>query len=241
MLLAANALAKDVAESRLTIAGAPVKAPVFRALSPAEIGKDGGLLVANNGDAAVDVVVSVIGAALTPEPPVSKGFTVTRTYYTLDGKEVSLASAAGGTATLAQNDRLVVVVKVETKETGGRVLLVDRLPAGLEIENPRLVQSGDVKSLAWLAGTITPEHAEFRDDRFVAAFNLFTATKPANGPDTSAPANGEVPSRTAAAAYIVRAVTPGSFVHPAATVEDMYRPDRYARTAAGKLTVTTKE
>ena len=46
---------------------------------------------------------------------------------------------------------------------------------------------------------------------------------------------------TASVAYIVRAVTPGTFVHPAATVEDMYRPDRYARSAAGKLTVTAKD
>ena len=40
-----------------------------------------------------------------------------------------------------------------------------------------------------------------------------------------------------AVAYLVRAVTPGAFVHPAATAEDMYRPDRFARTAAGRLTV----
>ncbi len=42
---------------------------------------------------------------------------------------------------------------------------------------------------------------------------------------------------SAAVAYIVRAVTPGTFVHPAATVEDMYRPERYARTESGQLTV----
>jgi alpha-2-macroglobulin len=35
-------------------------------------------------------------------------------------------------------------------------------------------------------------------------------------------------------------VTPGAYVHPAATVEDMYRPERYARTAGGKLTVEVK-
>ncbi len=45
----------------------------------------------------------------------------------------------------------------------------------------------------------------------------------------------------ATVAYIVRAVTPGTYVHPAATVEDMYRPERYARTAAGTLTVGMKE
>jgi hypothetical protein len=30
-------------------------------------------------------------------------------------------------------------------------------------------------------------------------------------------------------------------VHPAATVEDMYKPDRFARTATGRLVVTAKE
>jgi len=40
---------------------------------------------------------------------------------------------------------------------------------------------------------------------------------------------------------VLRAVTPGSFVHPAATVEDMYRPDRFARTASGRLDVKPKE
>ena len=34
------------------------------------------------------------------------------------------------------------------------------------------------------------------------------------------------------------AVTPGSFVHPAATVEDMYRPDRYGRSQSGNVEVT---
>ncbi|MFV0368215.1 MAG: alpha-2-macroglobulin family protein [Hyphomicrobiaceae bacterium] len=237
MLMAANALSNEVAASRLTLGGAPLQAPIFRPLTPAQISKDGGLVLANEADAAIDVVVSVIGAALTPEPAASKGFTIKRNYYTLDGKEVKLDSATGGTASLTQNERLVVVVSVETREAGGRVLLVDRLPAGLEIENPRLVQSGDIKSLGWLAGTINPEHAEFRDDRFVAAFNLNTTKGRGNNSLTG----DDRPTRTATGAYIVRAVSPGKFVHPAATVEDMYRPDLYARTEAGTLTVTTKQ
>ena len=39
-------------------------------------------------------------------------------------------------------------------------------------------------------------------------------------------------------AYIARAVTPGQFKHPAAQVEDMYRPERAARTATGWMKVT---
>ena len=145
-------------------------------------------------------------------------------------------SATGGASTLPQNERLVVVLKVDAQDTGGRILLVDRLPAGFEIENPHIVDSGDVKSLDWLKTTRTPEHTEFRDDRFVAAFDFFGSETRRRGDDGD---NHEA-TKTATVAYLVRAVTPGSFVHPAATVEDMYRPDRHARTAAGRLTVTAK-
>ena len=86
----------------------------------------------------------------------------------------------------------------------------------------RVVESGDVKALSWLETDLRPEHTEFRDDRFVAAFDFFRAGNK---------------TRTATVAYVVRAVTPGSFVHPAASVEDMYRPERHARTAGGRLTV----
>src|SRR6185295_8971696 len=134
---------------------------------------DGTLVISNESDGAIDAVVSVVGAALTQEPAVSKGFTIERTYYTLDGKKVNLASASGGEAELKQNDRLVVVLKVASPDTGGRILVVDRLPAGLEIENPRLVDSGDIKTLDWLKTTVKPEHTDFRDDRFVAGFDFF--------------------------------------------------------------------
>ena len=37
---------------------------------------------------------------------------------------------------------------------------------------------------------------------------------------------------------IARAVTPGIFHHPAASVEDMYRPRYRARTATSQITVS---
>jgi uncharacterized protein YfaS (alpha-2-macroglobulin family) len=155
------------------------------------------LIVANEGDAPIDAVITVIGAALTPEPAVSKGFTIERSYYTLDGNPVDLKSATGGAGSVKQNERFVAVVKLEAKEAGGRVLLVDRLPAGFEIENPRLVDSGDVKALAWLKTTVQPEHAEFRDDRFVAAFNFSSVpaenaiAEEGTAADADAPAKGD--------------------------------------------------
>ena len=229
MLLAARALAEQRHDTALSVNGTAHKGELTRTLTAAEI-KDGALTIRNEAEASVEAVVSVLGASLTPEPAASKGFTIERSYYTLAGKKVELASANGGTASLQQTDRLVVVLKIEGTQAGGRVLLVDRLPAGLEIENPRLVDSGDIGNLDWLKRSKEPEHTEFRDDRFVAAFNFFGEGGQNGGSDGSAK-----PSATVA--YLVRAVTPGSFVHPAATVEDMYRPDRFARTAAGKLDV----
>ncbi len=244
MLLAANALSEQAKSAKLVVNGAPVAGSVLRSLTAEALAKSP-LTVANEGDTEVDAVVSVIGAALRPEPPASKGFTIERSYYTLDGKQVDLASATGGTSTVKQNERFVAVVKVEAQEAGGRVLLVDHLPAGFEIENPHIVDGGDIKSLPWLKTTAQPEHAEFRDDRFVAAFNFSGANvqnaniEPQGTPDGTTQVKG--PAASATVAYVVRAVTPGTFVHPAATVEDMYRPQRYARTAAGTLTVTAAE
>ena len=39
-------------------------------------------------------------------------------------------------------------------------------------------------------------------------------------------------------AYVVRAVSPGTYVLPQAVVEDMYQPDRFGRTATGTIDIT---
>ena len=70
----------------------------------------------------------------------------------------------------------------------------------------------------WLKPAYT-EHSEFRSDRFLAAVSQRS-------------------SRNFQLAYMVRAVPPGVFYHPAATVEDMYRPQYRAQTASGSVRVT---
>ncbi len=246
MLLAAHALGDDVKNTRLAINGAPVEGSLVRGLSAEDV--EAGVVITNNGEAPTDAVISVMGAGLTPEPAISKGFTISRSFFKLDGTPVTLASAEGGKAEIAQNERLVAVVKVESDEAHGRVLLVDRLPSGLEIDNPRLVEGGDISSLDWLKSSLKPQHTEFRDDRFVAAFDLSRRASNANrnddGDNEGDGGEADVASEvspvkaSAAVAYIVRAVTPGTFLHPAATIEDMYRPERYARSPAGTLSIT---
>jgi uncharacterized protein YfaS (alpha-2-macroglobulin family) len=241
MLLAARALAEEAGNAELSVNGAPHKGQLVRSVTPADV-KDGALVIGNDGDAPIDAVVSVVGSAMTPEPAVSKGFTIERTFYALDGKKVDLASATGGQAMLKQNERLVVVLKVASSDTGGRILVVDRLPAGLEIENPRLVDSGDIRTLDWLNTTVKPEHTDFRDDRFVAGFDFFGSADRRRGRrNADSDEESRDPVSSATVAYLVRAVTPGSFVHPPATVEDMYRPDRFARTASGQLEIKAQE
>ena len=72
-------------------------------------------------------------------------------------------------------------------------------------------------------GRREPVHSEFRDDRFSAAFERNARDKP-----------------VFAVAYVVRAVSPGRYVLPQAYVEDMYRPDRFGRTATGTIEIAPK-
>jgi alpha-2-macroglobulin len=113
-----------------------------------------------------------------------------------------------------------VLTITESQPKFARVILADYLPAGFEIDNPRLVSSGDTGTLSWIENAVEPAHSEFRDDRFSAAFDR---------------KNGD--PAIFAVAYVVRAVSPGRYVLPQAYVEDMYRPDRFGRTGTGVIEI----
>ena len=86
---------------------------------------------------------------------------------------------------------------------------------------------------------------EARDDRFVAAFDLGSNWDAFFQPpdDDSDSDNNNTPTLDAdqfAVAYLVRVVTPGSFILPEAVVSDMYRPAEMARTASGTVTVAPR-
>lgn len=213
LVLAARAIAKEANTVSLDVDGSPVKASLFRSYKQGEIAARP-VRIVNTGDAPVQAVISVSGAPLTPEPAAANGFTIERSYHTLDGTPADITKAR-------QNDRFAVVLKItEAKPVYGRVIIADYLPAGFEIDNPRLVSSGDTGVLDWIEDGEETEHAEFRDDRFNAAIER---------------ASDDSPVFTVA--YIVRAVSPGRYVLPQAFVEDMYNPSRYGRTATGTLEV----
>ncbi len=224
MLLAARSLMETSKKVSLNINGRTHQGAFNKAFTLDEL-EGGPITIVNNGEGSLQAAITVTGAAETPEPPSSHGFRIERQFYTLDGAMVDLAGAAIAKNAIKQNDRFVVVLKVDQLEAkGGRVLLVDRLPAGLEIENPRLVSGATLRSLSWLKTSDTPRHSEFRKDRFTAAFDLYARSKKKKAAPITV-------------AYMVRAVTPGAYKHPPATIEDMYRPERYARSRSGEVRI----
>ena len=211
MLLAARALAQGSAAIEVEVNGEARRGGWSQRLDGAGI-EATPVAIVNRGSAPVDAVVTVVAAPANPLPAGGDGYEITREYYRLDGTPANIQQAQ-------QNERFVVVLKVtEQNDWRARTLVTDPLPAGLEIDNPGLVDSADLANFDWLPET-EAAHLEFRDDRFVAALD----------------STGDAGTYTLA--YVVRAVTPGVYVHPAAQVEDMYRPQFSARTAAGMMEV----
>ncbi|MCA1406640.1 alpha-2-macroglobulin family protein [Ensifer sp. IC3342] len=212
MLLAARAIQGGDEDMKLDINGA-ARTGSYAARITGDALIEHPIVIRNNGTDAVSAVVTTVAAPAQPLSASGDGFTIERTYYTLDGAEANVSEAR-------QNERYVVVLKVtESNDWPSRVLITDLLPAGFEIDNPSLVDSAQLTNFEWI-GEVQAAHTEFRSDRFVAAFDRSTGD-----------------NREMTLAYVVRAVTPGTYDHPAASVEDMYRPQFSARTATGRMEV----
>jgi hypothetical protein len=210
-LLAANALLADLPAAGISLDGAPLTGPLVKVMTPVELTSP--RVFSNEGAAEVSLTVTAFGVPAVPPPPTGNGYAIERRYFTLEGEPVDADTVAQGT-------RLVTLLTVTPWEAGGgRLIVTDPLPAGFEIDNPNLLRAGDIRALDWLQLADETETTEFRQDRFLAAVNW----------------TSERPFRLA---YIVRAVSPGVFHHPAASVEDMYRPSYRATGAAGDVTVT---
>lgn len=208
-LMAAHAMVQDPGVSGIEIDGAPASGPLVRMLQDNLSAQPAA--IRNTRANPVQITLTTTGVPDHDVAAGGYGYRIERAYFTTEGQPRDLASVKTG-------ERLVAVLTVTPFEKGGARLMVnDPLPAGLEIDNPSLLRSGDVRALDWLDPANT-EMAEFRDDRFIAAVDWRT----------------EKPFQLA---YIVRAISPGTFHQPAATVEDMYRPQYAANTSSGSVTI----
>ena len=171
------------------------------------------MVIAGAGALVLALTLTTFGVPSEPEPASGKGYKIDRRWYTLEGQEIDPTSVKQGT-------RMVAVLEITPLgPSAGRLMVSDPLPAGFEIDNPNLIRGGDLAALDWLTTVEDTRTAEFRQDRFLAAVDWTSAD-------------------SFRLAYIVRAISPGTYHLPAASVEDMYRPDYQARTGTGTVTVT---
>ncbi len=177
------------------------------------LGKGRSIAVQNRGRDAIYLSLATTGVPSGAQPAEANGFTVGRSLFHLDGSAIDLAD-------VHQNDELIAVVEgTMADDIQRKVLVVDMLPAGLEPETIGLAGDRDTDSFAWLKDVTTPTFTALRDDRYVAGLDL----------------TGD--ARGFKLAYVVRAVTPGSYAFPGPQVEDMYAPAYHARTASSTLDV----
>ena len=165
------------------------------------------LTVRNEGSDAVYQQLTLSG--YPQQAPVAGGenMSIRRDYLGMNGEPLNIN-------TLKSGDLVLVHVAVTAKQPVPDALVVDLLPAGLELENQDLGQSAaslenastEVKQWRESMQNASVQHQEYRDDRYVAALKLEGYG-------------------TAHLLYLARAVTPGTYRVPPPQVESMYRPN----------------
>lgn len=136
-----------------------------------------------------------------------RGLHIERQWLDRDGEPVD-------TNSLAVGDLVQVEIVVRTKgDTVHNIAIVDALPGGLEVENPRLATSVQTN----LSVDERPDHVEFLDDRVV----LFCTAG----------------SKPKTYRYALRAITAGEFSLPPIQGSCMYDPAVACLGTAGHVTV----
>ncbi|WP_020398394.1 alpha-2-macroglobulin [Kordiimonas gwangyangensis] len=172
---------------------------------------EGELTIANEGAVTLRAVKLLRGVPKAAPEASDNGLKITRHYFDMDGKPVNIAE-------VKQNDRIVVLLDGKATIPAIRdTLVVDLLPAGLEIETT------DVSSLKFLPDLSGTEFEDARDDRYVAALKLG---------EYRGWRNNQI-----RLAYIVRAVTVGDYVQPGTFAEDMYQPEYHTQGAVSRVRV----
>ena len=141
------------------------------------------------------------------------GLTVTRQYLTPEGQPLDPTSIQLGDLVIVKLD-----ITNTTAERMANVALVDRLPAGFEIENANLGR-GRVIDVVDREHIWERDHMNVRDDR-IEAF-------------------GAVPrgAQAKSLVYAVRATTAGDFMVPPVEAEAMYDPRNWAREAGDRVVI----
>ncbi len=181
----------------------------LKRISGSSLGK-GKINVKMNGTGVCYYYAESSGVSLQPVADASSGITVKREFFDHYGGKVDLKH-------LKQGDLIIAKISLKTTENNtNNVAIVDLLPAGLEIENPRLASSSKID---WLdKEPFSPAYMDIRDDRLI----LFADFDEAG---------------TQSFYYALRVVTCGTFILPQIKAECMYAPEVFSISSGGSITV----
>lgn len=149
------------------------------------------------------------GLTLNNIPEIDEGIRVRRSYYTRGGTPISNNK-------FKQND-LIVVKLTFSSISNNRIqnlVITDLIPAGFEIENPRL--SGD-RDLEWIKDQNWPTHFDIRDDRIHYYFDYY--------------------GNTINFYYLARAVNKGNFKQGPVSADAMYNGEFRSYNGAGTIVI----
>jgi len=178
--------------------------------------------------------VTITGTPAAAPPPMSQGYQLSVTTYTISGTELDVSK-------LRQNDRFIVKISGNVDDDARHRTIIDApLPAGWEIETV----THDAGDYPFLGPLSKPSVEQAMDDRFIAAVDLGGGwpwlSDDSDSVDNPSNNKKSLASNAFAVAYIVRVVTPGTFSRPETVVQDMYRPTEMARTAGGSTVASPR-
>jgi uncharacterized protein YfaS (alpha-2-macroglobulin family) len=148
-----------------------------------------------------------------PSPPVDEGMTILRSIVDSEGRPVS--EVKGGQI-------YKIGLSVIAPDLRRFVVLEDAVPAGFEVVKTDFATESSQLAKLLKRGSQPSWQTFFRFEDYADRILLFA--------DALAPGEHYYE-------YLVRAQSPGVYLHPAAQVEEMYHPEVFGRTAAGTITI----
>ncbi len=160
-----------------------------------ELGANSNITLTLEDEGEAYYSLNTFGIPTTDIEPYDKGIKVRRQYLDANQNPVNLENVKVGQLVVAE-------VTISANKYMDNVVILDMLPAGFEIENPRLAST---ETLSWASSSYNAQYMDMRDDRLL----LFSS----------------IGSYEYKFYYTIRAVTEGTFTVPAIMAEAMYNPD----------------
>jgi uncharacterized protein YfaS (alpha-2-macroglobulin family) len=173
------------------------------------------LTLARTGQGPLHYSLSLTFARPSATEGVDRGVFVTRSVRSLD--------SANAVTTMQRGRIGAVTVTLASPTPLDRVAVSVPVPAGFvpvnfDFETSSRKAEKDLYSLAFQGAYLSCDHQEVQDDRVTCFAD-------------------RIPAGLATFRFAARAVVPGTFGFPAATVEEMYHPETYGRSEAGTFRV----